>query len=164
MASPSRCPCGTGNTYRECCALLHEGERDAPDCATLMRSRYTAFVLKKIDYLYNTLHSSHEDKALPESEVKASIRATAEGCRFLGLWVLDARAPDKKGIGRVLFVARVFMSGKNRSFAELSDFAKDDGQWRYSGGISLPVENVALLPFPPNVDGFVSYAVRMAEG
>jgi SEC-C motif domain protein len=162
MASPSRCPCGSGNTYRECCAPLHEGAREAADCATLMRSRYAAFVLKKIDYLYRTLHTDHDDRSLPEAEVRAAILSTAEACRFLGLWVLESRAPDRKGIGRVLFVARVFLEGKNRSFAELSDFSKQGGGWRYLSGVTVPIENAAMLPFPPNIDGFITYAARLA--
>ena len=41
------------------------------------------------------------------------------------LRILDAEAPDAAGIARVLFTARVFERGKDRSFAECSEFRHD---------------------------------------
>lgn len=47
------CPCGTQRAYEDCCGLYHQGV-PAPDPEALMRSRYSAFVLKKNDYLVAT--------------------------------------------------------------------------------------------------------------
>lgn len=49
-----RCPCGTGLRYGECCAPLHRGERPAPTAEMLMRSRFSAYVVRNADYLLNT--------------------------------------------------------------------------------------------------------------
>ncbi len=44
------CPCGTQKSYEECCGPLHEGSK-AKTAEELMRSRYSAFVKKNIDYI-----------------------------------------------------------------------------------------------------------------
>jgi uncharacterized protein YchJ len=38
----------------------------------------------------------------------------------------------------VLFDARIFERGQDRSFAELSTFVREDGAWRYASGKALP--------------------------
>ncbi len=42
--SVSVCPCGSGNLLDACCGHYHAGH-PAPDAQTLMRSRYSAYVL-----------------------------------------------------------------------------------------------------------------------
>ena len=41
-----RCPCGTGETYDECCGRYLADGRRAPTAEALMRSRYTAFATR----------------------------------------------------------------------------------------------------------------------
>ena len=53
MMSVSVCPCGSGNLLDACCGHYHAGT-PAPDAQTLMRSRYSAYVLGLIDYLVHT--------------------------------------------------------------------------------------------------------------
>lgn len=48
-----RCPCNTGLSYAECCGKYHDGAV-APTAETLMRSRFTAFVVRDADYLLRT--------------------------------------------------------------------------------------------------------------
>lgn len=50
------CPCGRGR-YEQCCGPLHAGE-PAADAEALMRSRYSAYVLERADYLLATWHVS----------------------------------------------------------------------------------------------------------
>jgi SEC-C motif-containing protein len=52
------CPCGSGNSYDECCELIISAKKDAATCLELMRSRYTAFTLANIDYLMLSQRSS----------------------------------------------------------------------------------------------------------
>ena len=47
------CPCGSLKSYERCCQKWHDGETPG-DAETLMRSRYTAYVLKLEDYLRAT--------------------------------------------------------------------------------------------------------------
>ncbi|SMG29839.1 SEC-C motif-containing protein [Corynebacterium pollutisoli] len=53
MRDDQRCPCNTGLTYAECCGKYHAGGV-APTAETLMRSRFTAFVVRDADYLLRT--------------------------------------------------------------------------------------------------------------
>ena len=48
------CPCGTGQSYVDCCGALHSGARTAATAEQLMRSRYSAFAVSDEDYLLRT--------------------------------------------------------------------------------------------------------------
>ena len=64
-AATTPCPCGRTDararpmTYAACCGryLDHWDEQPAPDAESLMRSRYSAFVLQRADYLLATWHA-----------------------------------------------------------------------------------------------------------
>lgn len=132
---PSRdCPCCSGAPYNSCCAPFHRGEREAPNPKTLMRSRYAAYANKLAPYIYRTLHAEHDDRQRPEPDVMREIRDAVSTLRFMHLDVLDHEEPNEQGLARVLFHARVFEKGQNRSFVELSDFLHDGTGWRYVRG------------------------------
>lgn len=105
-----------------------------------MRSRYAAFALGRGDYLVDTLASDHPDRAAPRAELVRELSRLHNRQRFLGLAILDA------GGDEVLFYARIFERGVDRSFAELSTFVREDGAWRYASGVSVPR---ARLPDDP---------------
>ena len=52
------CPCGSALEYSSCCQRYLAGAQLAPDPSQLMRSRYSAFVMKDADYLIKTWHPS----------------------------------------------------------------------------------------------------------
>jgi SEC-C motif-containing protein len=111
-----------------------------------MRSRYSAFAMKEVGHLWKTLHPEHPDRARPEAEVLRELRAFASTHKFPELRVLGHQPAEAGGTARVLFFAKVFESGKERSFVELSDFRHDGTGWRYRSGVTkLPRE----LPVPP---------------
>ena len=111
-----------------------------------MRSRYAAFALGLGPYLVRTLATTHPDAAAPRQELERTLSRVKERQRFTGLRILHS---DSSGTqGEVLFFARIFERGQDRSFAELSDFTREDGGWRYASGILLP--RAAL---PVDVDG-----------
>ncbi|HZI12317.1 MAG TPA: YchJ family metal-binding protein [Myxococcus sp.] len=143
---PPPCPCSSGLSYRECCAPFHKGQAEPPDAERLMRSRYSAFALREVAYLWKTLHPDHPDRARPQEEVLRELRAFAQGHQFPKLVVMDRQPPDADGQARVLFFAKVFEKGKERSFVERSNFRHDGTGWRYHSGVTkLPRE----LPGPP---------------
>lgn len=102
-----------------------------------MRSRYAAFVVGAYDYLVRTLHRDHDDRALPEAELRARLRANAKRARYKGLAVLDHDGPDADGTARVLFRVAVSYDGKDASFVELSSFVHDGDGVRYVGGLTF---------------------------
>jgi SEC-C motif-containing protein len=50
------CACGTGSTYDACCGRLHRGAASAETPEELMRSRYAAYALGQLDYVFRTWH------------------------------------------------------------------------------------------------------------
>jgi uncharacterized protein YchJ len=58
IESGQLCPCGSGNTYGECCQQIHRFHAKATTAEALMRARYSAFVTQQIDFLYDTFHPS----------------------------------------------------------------------------------------------------------
>lgn len=101
-----------------------------------MRSRYAAFALGLGAYLVSTLAASHPDLALPRQEVERNLARAKERQRFTGLRIVHSDTSGERG--EVLFYARIFERGQDCSFAELSDFVREGGAWRYASGIALP--------------------------
>ena len=48
-----KCPCGSQDSYKNCCKPLHRGE-PAKSAVQLMRSRYSAYALSLPDYIIAT--------------------------------------------------------------------------------------------------------------
>ncbi|MGR8999959.1 MAG: YchJ family protein, partial [Gammaproteobacteria bacterium] len=48
------CLCGSGTDYQQCCGPYHSGEKIPGTAEALMRSRYSAYVLRNADYLQAT--------------------------------------------------------------------------------------------------------------
>lgn len=115
--SGASCPCGSGLALADCCGRYHEGQL-APDAECLMRSRYSAFVLGREDYLLATWHPSTRPAAL---ELDATPRP-----QWLGLTV-KAHMPLDATHATVEFVARYKLH-------ETSRFVKMDGRWLYVDG------------------------------
>jgi SEC-C motif domain protein len=112
-----------------------------------MRSRYAAFALGLGAYLVDTLAADHPDRGADEKVLVSELSSARQGQRFLGLRIVSAAEEGYRG--EVLFVARIFARGVDRSFAELSEFVReggpDTGAWRYAGGLlvdraSLPAD------------------------
>lgn len=145
MARPVDCPCFSGLRYVACCKPRHDGTRPAETPEALMRSRYSAFALGLGGYLVATLARSHDDRALPADGLARELGRVKDRQRFLGLSVLFATSAGDEG--QVVFVARIFERGVDRSFAERSHFVREDGRWTYASG-----ELVERAALPKNLD------------
>lgn len=53
-----QCPCNPSKKYSDCCEKAHQNIQTVLTAETLMRSRYSAFVLAKINYLQESHHSN----------------------------------------------------------------------------------------------------------
>ncbi|MFD1696012.1 YchJ family protein [Roseibium aestuarii] len=127
IASSAPCPCGSGKTFAACCGPRLDGSAPAPTAEALMRSRYTAYVCQRIDYLKDTLWPRHQ----PGFDHEATARWAAEN-HWAGLTVLQTQAgtaSDRDGL--VLFEARFLSGGKLETHRELSRFRKKAGRWFY---------------------------------
>ena len=119
------CPCCSGKKYPQCCGFYLEQDQLAPSAEALMRSRYSAYVLKREDYLLATWHPSSQ----PE---KLDLTADTE-TKWLGLEVKrhELTAPDQ---AIVEFVARYKINGRAQRLHEISRFIQLDQRWYYVEG------------------------------
>jgi SEC-C motif-containing protein len=99
------------------------GGEPAPDAEALMRSRYTAFVLKDAAHLLATWHP---DTRPPRIDFDA-------GTKWLGLQVRDHRVTGE-GSAEVEFVARWRVGGRAVRLHERSRFVREAGRWLYIDG------------------------------
>ena len=132
--TPQVCPCGKSDkaqrplTYAGCCGRYVDDFENtpAPDAESLMRSRYSAFVLGHTDYLAATWHATTRPHDL----------AADPGTRWLGLEVRRHAAVDANH-AEVEFVARYRPSsgsGPAVRIHERSRFVHEDGRWYYVDG------------------------------
>lgn len=120
------CPCGSPEGYRQCCGPLHEGG-PAGTAEQLMRSRYTAYVLKREDYLLSSWHADTRPASL-------HLAAQQPPPTWLGLEIRQhAVIDDEHAI--VEFVARYRLGGgRAQRQHETSRFVRETGHWYYLDG------------------------------
>lgn len=136
----SLCPCGSSNTYEQCCGLYIDQKELPQTPEQLMRSRYTAYSMGKIDYIRKTM----KGKALIGfNEQEAQQWATR--ITWLGLEVTEAK-PTSSDIGFVEFIARFREQGQVQIIHELSEFHREHGFWFYVSGVNKPIP--ARVPKP----------------
>lgn len=124
-AAAASCPCQSGRSYAQCCALLHRGEALAADAQALMRSRYSAYVRGDADYLRATWHASTRPVTLD---------LDTPSTRWLGLEVRRHLQSDADH-ALVEFVARYRVGGAPAvRLHEISRFVREDGRWYYLDG------------------------------
>lgn len=127
-AQESNCPCGLSADYEHCCGRYVERGQIAPTAEALMRSRYSAFVHERAEYLLASWH--------PDTR-PSRVRFNSEQ-RWLGLRIKAAEAGsenDERGV--VEFVARYKVAGKGFRLHERSRFESIDGAWLYRDGDHL---------------------------
>jgi len=93
-----------------------------------MRSRYSAFVLGRLDYLLATWHPSTRP---------ATLEPLPEGLRWLGLDVRRHTQQDADH-ATVEFVARSKLGGRAERLHETSRFVREEGRWFYLDGEHAP--------------------------
>jgi SEC-C motif-containing protein len=122
----SLCPCGSTRTLEDCCGPIIAGTQAATPEA-LMRSRYTAYVLGKLDHIERT----HVPELRDEFDRADAERTTAE-IEWLGL---DVRHAEENGdTGIVEFAIRFRRQGQEYLQRERSQFRREDGCWLYVDG------------------------------
>lgn len=119
------CPCGNPQPYNQCCEPYHKKQKNPPSAEALMRSRYSAYALNLIDYIYATWH--------PDTRpTLASLKDND------ALWVrlLVNRTIETKDSleAFVDFDAFYQVNGQLLAMHEVSRFLKIKGLWLYVDG------------------------------
>ncbi|WP_461487496.1 YchJ family protein [Pedobacter sp.] len=117
------CACSSGKTYAECCQPFHLGTICPRTPEQLMRSRYSAYTLNLVDYLWETTHPL---KRYLHS--KADIESWAKANHWLRLEIVQA-------FNAVVEFKAFYQQGL-RQFVhhERSTFKKEVGKWYYFTG------------------------------
>lgn len=118
------CPCGSGKAYAQCCGPYHAGVCEPATAEALMRSRYSAFVLQKRDWLMQTW-------APEQRPAELTLDSTV---RWLGLRIKSHCVIDDNH-ATVHFVARARgAQGRAWRQEEISRFERRQGRWLYVDG------------------------------
>lgn len=122
-----QCYCGSAKEFSLCCLPLISGQAHAEHCEQLMRSRYSAYCQRNINYLHQTYHPSKQ-----ASNPHTSLAAFANNSHFIKLTVLSSEQTDSEGY--VSFSVRYIQQSTLYEFAERSRFVYDKA-WYYIDGI-----------------------------
>jgi SEC-C motif-containing protein len=123
------CPCGTTNTYENCCGKYHQGEI-VPTAEALMRARYSAFVKNNIQFIGDTHIPGTTDFDMEE----ASNWATSSTWEKLEV-IKTSQGQENQKSGVVEFKA-YYQDEKQNKFIhhEIATFKKDADKWYYVDG------------------------------
>ena len=121
------CPCCSGNAYGACCKPYHDGA-PAPSALALMRSRYAAYALGKVDYILKTTHPKSVYFEKDRKKWEQAIRQFSQSTEFTRLEIVDS------GENWVSFIAHRKQGERAFLLKEKSHFEKIDGQWLYLSG------------------------------
>ena len=130
MRCKMNCPCNPKKLFCHCCEPYLSGKQKASTPEILMRSRYTAYSLARIDYIQKTMCKKAAENYDPMSAAKWTSSVT-----WLGLTVVEA-PPPKNNIGTVTFIARFLENNIQKEIVEKSLFEKIDGAWFYVQALS----------------------------
>ncbi len=123
-AAGDQCPCCSGRTFGECCGPVLAGKTPAPDAERLMRSRYTAHVVRDDRYL----HFSY----LPSSKLPYVAEAYEPAMKWTKLDVHSHTPEVKPNTSWVEFSAYFEENGQKGVLQEKAEFQRINGAWVFT--------------------------------
>ena len=124
------CPCNSGREYEACCGPVIGGESPAATPEALMRSRYSAFALKKIDHLKESLHPDLRSDHDPEAT-----KRWADKSEWVNLEFVDTTGGGADDDAwTVEFIATYRQKGATHAHHEVAEFSRHKGRWYYTDG------------------------------
>ncbi len=127
LLSMKNCICGNELPFEKCCGRFISGNELPLSAVELMRSRYSAYVLKDGKYLYETCSKALQDP----NDIQAINDHTLE---WLGLKILETSDYE------VTFMAYYREESKIAVMKEHSFFIQEDGRLKYDRGEMLNAE------------------------
>ena len=135
-----QCPCGSGRTLAQCCGPYMDGAVWPDNAETLMRSRYSAYVLGRYQWLVDSTHPDYRDDISVE-------KLTEQASDVLWLRLDVGRTENSVPAGQngelfdvVEFHAYYEMEGIPRQLGERSFFARHEDKIYYVDGVALRPE------------------------
>ncbi len=132
----SDCPCRVLETTKAefdvCCGPIIKGSKKAATAESLMRSRYTAYVVRDMDFIDSTqVHEKHEVFNKEEA------LKWAESSEWKGLEIKTTKkgqANDDSGLVEFVAHYKDKTSGTELRHHETSLFQKHNGEWKFKEG------------------------------
>ncbi len=119
------CYCQSGRTFGACCEPYLGGDQSAPSAEKLMRSRYSAFCTKNIDYV--------EETTDPQGDFdREAALGWMNEAEFWKLEILKSSEEGTKGV--VEFKAYFRTPAGEQIHHEVSRFRKQAGVWFFRDG------------------------------
>lgn len=132
----STCPCRVMDSKKisleECCGPFLQSKSKAPTAEALMRSRYSAYVVKNIDYIDRTQIETETDVFNKEEALK-----WADSSDWMGLEIKKTQkgeANDQTGVVEFIAHYKDKVSGTELHHHETSLFKKVAGEWKFETG------------------------------
>lgn len=128
--SDELCPCGSEAFLADCCQPFIDGKTFPSTAEALMRSRYTAFVLKKVGYIQDTMTGPSLARFNPIETFN-----WLENVEWTGLNIIsteEGQEDDERGV--VEFQAHYQEEGQTLNILERSEFEKLNDRWFYVSG------------------------------
>ena len=125
------CPCTSKKSYDRCCGPFHAGTAMPETAEQLMRSRFSAYALAKVDYLISTCSDA---KRADENREELAQYCKSVSC--VGLKIISKEKGGKADdTGVVTFHASLQANGRRSLHIETSSFAREHGKWVYVDGV-----------------------------
>ncbi|MDD5359348.1 MAG: YchJ family metal-binding protein [Sulfurovaceae bacterium] len=121
------CPCHSGQKYKKCCQAYHVGANPS-NALALMRSRYSAFALRLVDYIIASTHPDNTEYTKDTKEWKKGIAEFCDNANFTGLEIIEFVDGENEA-----FVTFKAILG-DMQFIEKSRFLRVDSKWLYESG------------------------------
>lgn len=131
-----KCPCCSNLLYDACCGRIHAGSL-APTPSKLMRARYSAYAVGKVDFIIETTHHLNSSYEENKELWRASLIKWCKGTQFKKLEVDHIEESEESQEGYVTFRAFLRMGNKSYILHEKSYFLKTDAGWLYRSGEHL---------------------------
>jgi len=125
------CPCDSNKTYTLCCGRYHKGKLHAATAEALMRSRFCAYVLNDIQYIYRTWHK--------ETRPPLKVLREDSSQSFTQLQILshtNGNLEDETGTVEFIASYKLKDSDETHQHHENSYFIKQDKRWVYVNELS----------------------------
>ena len=124
------CPCKSRRSYATCCMPFHYGRATPETAEQLMRSRYSAYFFRLVDYLVDTTHPDTRKPGL-----KSELEEIVHQVNWRYLTIVDSSKGGKNDkAGKVEFIAEYFVDDARHELHERSRFKRFKGAWKYLDG------------------------------
>lgn len=108
----------------------HHSKAKPATALQLMRSRYSAYYFRLVDYLVETTHPDTREPGLRKELTKVLPQANWANLKIIG----TAKGEREDKAGKVEFIANYFVDGEPYELHEISRFRRFKGDWKYLDG------------------------------